>query len=142
MAYLLAALFDDRNTAECAARQLDGAGFMRENIHVWNRHDHPAMLRQGADQTGGDTMLGSLRSFFRDIFGEEHYDRHAYSDALEQGAILLVYTSDVERDVDKAAEIVDTFHPLQLDTPGGWRAAGVVHHNVSGASGAIPERRE
>jgi hypothetical protein len=141
MAYILAALFDDKPTAERAAGQLASAGFIPENIHVWDREDRPDMLRQGADAPDGDTMLGSLRSFFRDIFGEEHYSRHAYSDALERGEILLLYSAETERDIDNAAEIVETFHPLTLDTPGGWRDAGGLRHGTSAASGSIPSRR-
>lgn len=141
MAYILAALFDTRDTAERAAGQLAAAGFIPENIHVWDKEDHPDLFRKGADVADSDTALGSLRSFFRDIFGEEHYSRHAYSDALDRGEILLMYSSEAERDIDNAAEIVETFHPLSLDTPGGWRDAGGLRHDASASSGSIPSRR-
>jgi hypothetical protein len=141
MAYILAALFDDRATADRAAGQLAAAGFIPENIHVWDREDHPDFLRHGIDTAGGDSPWASLRSFFRDIFGEEHYSRHAYSDALERGEILLVYSAETERDIDNAAEIVETFHPLTLDTPGGWRDAGGLRHGINGVSGSNPSRR-
>ena len=130
MRHTLVAVFDNRSDAQNALDELLASGFSRTDASL-----------SGADPTGqtdsvtGDNELltgaheegfgASIKHFFTSLFGSdsnEHASR--YSDAVTRGHHVLTLTTDSEPEVERAADIIERFGPVDIDENHDQRAGG------------------
>jgi hypothetical protein len=119
----LIAVFDNRGDAQSAFDALEAAGFTRGQVRLSEGdptgrpsgnigHGHGST---GAS-TGGTGVLDSIRNFFGTMFGtddSEHVQK--YSDAVTRGHHVLTLTASAEPDLERAADIVERFGPVDID---------------------------
>ena len=121
MRHTLVAVFDNRSDAQNALDELLASGFSRTDASL-----------SSADPTGqtdsvtGDNELltgaheegfgASIKHFFTSLFGSdsnEHAER--YSNAVTRGHHVLTLTTDSEPEVERAADIIERFGPVDID---------------------------
>ena len=120
MQHTLVAVFDNRSDAQNAMDELLAAGFSRTDVNV-----------SSADPTGQtDSLTGTtehtsevhegigaqIKHFFTGLFGSDN-DEHAsrYSDVVSRGHHVLTLVTDSEPEVERAADVVERFGPIDLD---------------------------
>lgn len=146
MQHTLIAVFDNRNDAQSAMTELAGAGFSRDDIRL-SDDDNGALESSGSvvkSGAEGEGIGAHITNFFKGIFGEDTPTvQQQYSTAIEHGHFVLTVTARSEEEVERAADIVERFGPVDIDEKAaGWagasdmpQAAGM--NNLSGAqSGA------
>jgi uncharacterized protein (TIGR02271 family) len=132
MQHTLIAVFDNRNDAENAMNELLSSGFSRQEVK----------LSEG-DATGSTSSLtgspnaevtaerqdegigASIRHWFSDIFGtdnSEHAQR--YSEAVSRGHHVLTVEAADEPEVERAADIVERYGPVDIDEKAAEWAGG------------------
>ena len=130
MRHTLVAVFDNRSDAQNALDELLASGFSRTDASL-----------SSADPTGqtdsvtGDNELltgaheegfgASIKHFFTSLFGSdsnEHAER--YSNAVTRGHHVLTLTTDSEPEVERAADIIERFGPVDIDETHDQLAAG------------------
>jgi len=121
MRHTLVAVFDNRSDAQNALDELLASGFSRTDASL-----------SGADPTGqtdsvtGDNELlagtheegfgASIKHFFTSLFGSDSNEHAArYSDAVTRGHHVLTLTTDSEPEVERAADIIERFGPVDID---------------------------
>jgi len=121
MQHTLVAVFDNRNDAQGAMDELLASGFTRDNVSVSS-----ADLAAGSSATtaAGTTTTttqeegvgASIKNFFESLFGTDH-DQHAirYSNAVTSGQHVLTLTTMSEPDVERAADVIERFGPIDID---------------------------
>jgi uncharacterized protein (TIGR02271 family) len=124
MQHTLVAVFDNRGDAAQALDDLIGSGYARQDVRLSDGDAYGAA--GGQDAAGADESLGSsIKHFFTDLFGGER-DEHArmYSEAVDRGHYVLTVTTDSEHEVERAADIVERYGPLDIDEHAGqWQGA-------------------
>ena len=125
MQHTLIAVFDNRSDAQKALEELVTSGFTRGQARL-SEGDPGAAAGTGSDTgAGGGTFLGGIRHFFSDIFGaERHEAARMYSEAVARGHYVLTLTADSVRDVERAANLVERFGPIDIDEHAQQWAAG------------------
>jgi hypothetical protein len=126
-------VFDNRSDAQNAMDELLASGFTRTDVNV-----------SSADPTGqtsslsGDTartderheegIAASIKHFFTGLFGSDN-DEHAarYSDVVSRGHHVLTLVTQSEPEVERAADIIERFGPVDLDE----------RHDLSGSAGSL-----
>jgi uncharacterized protein (TIGR02271 family) len=98
--------------------ELLASGFTRDNVNV-----------SSADLAGTTTTTGttlgtpheegvgaSIKHFFENLFGTDH-DEHAtrYSNVVTGGQHVLTLTTTSEPDVERAADLIERFGPVDID---------------------------
>jgi uncharacterized protein (TIGR02271 family) len=120
MQHTLVAVFDNRSDAQNAMEELLASGFTNTDVNV-----------SSADPTGQtDSLTGaterddvheegigaSIKHFFTSLFGsdnDEHVSR--YSDVVSRGHHVLTLVTQSEPEVERAADIIERFGPVDLD---------------------------
>jgi hypothetical protein len=131
----VAALFDDRATADRVKTALVDAGVNPTNVRV-----HAGTSLEGVFRTGDanlDADAGrdhGVVAFFRELFGfGEKADvaqandaaHHARAEALRRGAALVVVDAVDSHEADRSVSVIQTFAPLDIDQEAArWREAG------------------
>jgi len=113
MQHTLLAVFDNRGDAEKALDALVAGGFARPRLRLTEGES------AGQPDTAGHGFGAGIRRFFSDIFGSdrsEHAQR--YADAVSGGRHVLSFEADTEDEVERAADIVERFGPVDLDEHG------------------------
>jgi hypothetical protein len=121
MQHTLVAVFDNRSDAQNAMDELLASGFTRTDVNVSS-----ADVTGQADSLTGDTMrtdepheegiAASIKHFFTGLFGsdsDEHVSR--YSDVVSRGHHVLTLVTQSEPEVERAADIIERFGPVDLD---------------------------
>jgi hypothetical protein len=121
MRHTLVAVFDNRSDAQNALDALLASGFARTDASI-----------SSADPTGqsnsvtgaGDPLTSehvegfgaSIRHFFATLFGSDTSE-HAmkYSYAVTRGHHVLTLTTDSEPEVERAADVIERFGPVDID---------------------------
>jgi len=126
MQHTLIAVFDNHNDAVSAKNALLSGGFSSNDVR----------LSHGDETAPGGSMAGSsmsttttttttddepgigtsIKNFFSDIFGADTNEHSAkYSTAVERGNHVLTVNADSEPEVERAADIVEGFGPIDID---------------------------
>lgn len=123
MQHTLLAVFDNRSDARKALEGLVASGFSRQEARL-SEGDPTGQGGLSASASGSasnaradDGSFGSgIRNFFADIFGTDRSE-HAqmYSDAVSGGHYVLTLTVDSEPEVERAADIVERYGPVDID---------------------------
>ena len=130
MAQTLAAVFDNRASAESARQKLIASGFGSERIRLNDSASDysgaPSASSTIANTTGRDDdgFVASIKHFFADLFGS-HEDRYVYAEAVSRGHVVLTLESASDAEIDRASDIVEDFGPLNIEEHSEqWRAGG------------------
>lgn len=123
MQHTLVAVFDNRSDAQSAMDELLASGFTRDNVYVASSD----VTGQAGSVSGTttDTTIGttheegvgaSIKHFFENLFGADN-DVHAarYSTAVAGGQHVLTLTTDSEPEVERAADVIERFGPIDID---------------------------
>ena len=130
MQHTLVAVFDNRSDAQQAQDDLVASGFAREYVRL-SEGDPTGQSSQSdtsllnTTTTGSDVSFGaSIKNFFNDVFGTDRSE-HAqiYSEAVNRGHYVLTLSADSEPEVERAADIVERYGPVDIDEQAEqWRA--------------------
>jgi uncharacterized protein (TIGR02271 family) len=130
MQHTLIAVFDNHNDAMSAKNELLSSGFSSGDVRL--SHGDESAPGGSMSSTGGaapsasttTTTTGdhepgigeSIKNFFSDIFGSDS-DQYStkYSAAVEHGNHVLRVNTDSEAEVERAADIVERFGPIDID---------------------------
>ncbi|MFP5390547.1 MAG: YsnF/AvaK domain-containing protein [Gammaproteobacteria bacterium] len=141
MSHTLVAVFDNRSDAQKALEDLVASGFSRTSARL--SEDDSSTLSSSPstatpastissgvtteDNATTDTGIGSsIRNFFADVFGSDREDHvNLYSNAVNRGHFVLTLTTDTEPEVERAADIVERYGPVDIDEHSqSWGASG------------------
>lgn len=135
-------VFDQYATAQRAAAALAAHGIARDHIHVTGATDEQARGAQSASGSeryaGGEGVVGSIRSFFSEVFGGDEHHSHLdeYSEAVKRGGAVVKVDADEEGEVEQARTMLMREGAVDIDQ----RVAQWRNDETSGASGAASMR--
>lgn len=124
MQHTLIAVFDNHNDAVNAKNELLSSGFSSEDVRLSHGNEDPSIAASGSTTTASTTTdtdsepgIGtSIKNFFSDIFGTDNGEHQAkYSTAIERGNHVLTVNTDSEPEVERAADIVERYGPIDID---------------------------
>jgi hypothetical protein len=121
MRHTLVAVFDNRSDAQNALDELLASGFSRNDASLSSADP----TGQSDSVTGNNELLtgaheegfgASIKHFFTSLFGSDT-NVHAtkYSDAVTRGHHVLTLTTESEPEVERAADIIERFGPVDID---------------------------
>jgi uncharacterized protein (TIGR02271 family) len=118
MQHTLVAVFDNRSDAQNAMDELLAAGFTRDNVNLSSADLAGSTTTTGAtlDAPHEEGVGASIKHFFENLFGTDH-DDHAtrYSNVVTGGQHVLTLTTSAEPDVERAADVIERFGPVDID---------------------------
>jgi uncharacterized protein (TIGR02271 family) len=128
MQHTLIAVFDNRNDARNALEELVSSGYTREQARL--SEGDPTGDASVAANTGvagsaqassdDDSIFSGIRHFFSDIFGTDRgEDARMYSEAISRGNYVLTLSADSLVEVERAADIVERYGPVDIDEQSG-----------------------
>jgi uncharacterized protein (TIGR02271 family) len=134
MEHTLVAVFDQRADAQKALEDLVASGFSRQAARL-SETPAPAAGGTARSAAGDDSFGASIRHFLSDIFGTDRSaDARMYADAVNRGRHVLTLVAASEQDVERAADIVERYGPIDIDEHAQqWR--GDQGSSYSGAAG-------
>ena len=138
MQHTLVAVFDNRGDAQQALEDLVGSGFSRNAARLSEGDPAGDSAAQSRAATGDDSIGASIRHFFTDIFGTERSpDARMYSEAVTRGHYVLTLIADSEPEVERAADIVERYGPVDIDEQSQqWRAGELPQSGAMSQQGA------
>lgn len=147
MQHTLIAVFDNHNDAVNAKNELLSSGFSNEDVRLSHGNEDPSIAASGATTdtaattTDADNEPGigtSIKNFFSDIFGTDNNDHHAkYNTAIERGNHVLTVNTDSEPEVERAADIVERYGPIDIDEQSEKWASGAGMGAMGGMAGSM-----
>lgn len=120
MKHTLVAVFDNRTDAQKALEDLVASGYTRQSVRL-SEGDTTGQTGAGtsgirADDDDDGSFSASVRNFFGDLFGNDRSeDYRMYSEAVSRGHYVLTLDADSEPEVERAADIVERYGPLDID---------------------------
>lgn len=126
MQHTLVAVFDNRTDAQKALEDLVASGFSRQaaRLSEGDPTDQSSLQATSGNTTSTSASAtqeqgsigSSIKNFFSDIFGTDRStDAHMYSAAVTRGHYVLSLTADSEPEVERAADIVERYGPVDID---------------------------
>lgn len=126
MQQTLVVVFDNRSDAQKAMEELVACGYPREQLRL-SEGDPVGDASGAAAASGADdrTFTSGIRHFFSDLFGGQHSESaRMYSEAVARGNYVLTLTAGSLPEVERAADIVARFGPIDIDEHAGlWGGA-------------------
>lgn len=123
----LIAVFDNRGDAQSAIEELVLSGFSRQQIRLseGDPTGAPSATTGAPGSTaaaGAGGLVDSIRTFLSNIFGTDNSEHvQKYSDAVTRGHHVLTLTVADEPEVERAADIVERYGPVDIDEKvAGW----------------------
>jgi uncharacterized protein (TIGR02271 family) len=130
MQHTLIAVFDNHNDAVSAKNELLSSGFSSSDVRLSHGDESapggsmsstsgaaPSTSTTTTTTATSEPGIGeSIKNFFSDIFGSDS-DQYStkYSAAVERGNHVLRVNTDSEPEVERAADIVERFGPIDID---------------------------
>ncbi|HEU4851690.1 MAG TPA: hypothetical protein VFT37_06000 [Telluria sp.] len=126
MQHTLAAVFDNRTSAQQAMDELTRCGFPRQDMALKDSTTDDEAARSDVAVGERDESFGqSVLHFFSDLFGAHHADTHVYTEAVSRGNTVLTYVTDDQDKIERAADIIEAYGPVDIDEyESQWRAGG------------------
>ncbi len=110
----LIAVFDNRGDAQAALDELVSSGFSRAQIRL--NEGETTGAPAATDTSHGGGIVDSIKHFLGSMFGTDDSEYvQKYSDAVTRGHQVLTLTVMEEREVERAADIVERFGPVDID---------------------------
>jgi uncharacterized protein (TIGR02271 family) len=150
MQHTLIAVFDNHNDAVSAKNELLSSGFSSTDVRLSHGDETaPGGSLAGSSSTAStaaDNEPGigaSIKNFFSDLFGTDNHEHtRKYSTAIERGNHVLTVNTDSEPEVERAADIVERFGPIDIDEQsqkwGLTEGSGVMMGSAGSMSGGRP----
>ncbi|MGZ8288028.1 MAG: hypothetical protein ACXW2U_00290 [Telluria sp.] len=134
MQHTLVAVFDNRSDAQKAMDDLLASGFNRTDVRLSEGGTGTTARDEVRDD---ETIASSIKSFFSDLFGSDRSDRlHMYSEAISRGHFVLTVTAPSEPEVERAADRVERYGPIDIDEHAtGWESGATAAGMSAGAMG-------
>ena len=131
------AVYDEFAHAQSAMKQLLSSGFTSSNVHLRPSEDSQsgrtaamqALGQSDTDSQGKSASGGTLRGFFRELFGGHSNETQShgthYEEAVRRGSFVLVVDAVDEQERDVATSVMEQFQPVDIDERAQqWRANG------------------
>ena len=120
MQHTLVAVFDNRADARKALEELLSAGYSRGQARLTEGDPagETSLALDDKAKGGRDdgSILAGIRHFFNDIFGtDRREDARIYADAVSRGHYVLTVSADSVAEVERAADLVERFGPIDID---------------------------
>lgn len=119
MQQTLIAVFDNRGDAQKAQEELVAGGYPREDVRLseGDAAGDASRAQQSASRSDSDSSFTSgIRNFFSDLFGTDRSEpAQMYSEAVSRGNYVLTLTAATLPEVERAADIVERFGPIDID---------------------------
>lgn len=110
----LIAVFDNRGDAQSAVDALAAAGFARQQMTLSAGDPTGAPAQDTTSHNEG--IVDSVKHFLSSMFGTDDSEYvQKYSDAVTRGHHVLTLTVPNEPEVERAADIVERFGPVDID---------------------------
>ncbi|MET0857421.1 MAG: hypothetical protein ABWY27_11775 [Telluria sp.] len=110
----LIAVFDNRGDAQSAIDALAAAGFARQQMTLSEGDPTGAPGKDTAPHSEG--LVDSIKHFLSSMFGTDDSEYvQKYSDAVTRGHHVVTLTAPNEPEVERAADIVERFGPVDID---------------------------
>lgn len=123
MQHTLIAVFDNRSDAQKAMDDLLASGFSRSEMRL--SESDTTSGGASTDVRTDDSIGSSIKHFFTDLFGTDRNERvQVYSEAVARGHHVLSVTAPNEPEVERAADIVERYGPVDIDEKSSAWAAG------------------
>jgi uncharacterized protein (TIGR02271 family) len=146
MSHTLAAVFDNRHDAERARDAVLAGGFRDQEVKLSASDSGTgsgagigsAQPASSTEAGRDDTSIGSsIKHFFSNLFGDDDEDTHTYTEAVNRGHQVLTVQGETLQDVERAADIIEGYGPLDIDErKSEWTAAGWTGAQLAGATAA------
>jgi hypothetical protein len=121
MQQTLVVVFDNRADAQRAMNELVACGYPREQLRLSDSAATDAASRAALDHS----FMSGVRHFFSDLFGHERSESaRMYSEAVARGNHVLTLTAGSLPEVERAADIVERFGPIDIDEHASLWAGG------------------
>jgi hypothetical protein len=136
MQHTLVAVFDNRDDAKQAMDELLASSFTSTNVRL-SQGDVAGTTdtitpAHAATSNDDDSIATSIRNFFSDIFGsDDSVHAQRYSSAVTSGQYVLTVGPVSEPEVERAADIVERFGPIDIDE----ESSGSEYGSVEGGLG-------
>jgi uncharacterized protein (TIGR02271 family) len=139
MQHTLIAVFDNRSDAQKAMDELLQCGFARDEVRL--TEDTGASLggQSAAGATADEGVTAKVKHFFTDLFGTDNREHsEKYATAVSQGHHVLTVTAADEPEIERAADVVERYGPVDIDEKAAqWGGgAGVARSEAMRMSGA------
>jgi uncharacterized protein (TIGR02271 family) len=128
------AVFDEYGDAQSAVNALyQEGGFTRADVKLSPAEDTDDARRQSlraqanSDVNAADTGGWNIGDFFKSLFGTDQHgdDAGVYAEAVRRGAYMVSVDAPTESQADRAADILQRFHAVDLEQRAqGWRSGG------------------
>lgn len=151
MQHTLVAVFDNRSDAQNALDELVSSGFSRSDVNLSSadptgQTDSLTGATDTLDTPHEEGIGASIKHFFTGLFGSDN-DAHVskYSDAVTRGHHVVTLTTTSEPEVERAADIIERFGPVDIDerhdltaaqAMAGGAASSGMYAGTSSSSGA------
>lgn len=132
--HTLVAVFDNNSDAQKAKADLLASGFNSSDVRLSaGGTEASATTTADHDESIGD----SISNFFSNLFGTGSNDRSAvYSNAVSRGNCVLTVTAQSEDEVERAADLVERYGPIDIDeTSSEWSAGSTSGMNAGAMAG-------
>jgi uncharacterized protein (TIGR02271 family) len=147
MQHTLIAVFDNHADAMSAKNELLSSGFSSSDVRL-SHGDETApggSMSTTSTTTTTDDEPGigtSIKNFFSNIFGSDNNEHSTkYSTAVQHGNHVLTVDTDSEPEVERAADIVERYGPIDIDEQsakwGAGTGAGVSSGAMMGSAGSM-----
>lgn len=139
MQHTLVAVFDNRSDAQKAMDDLLAGGFNRSDVRLSEGGAAAGTAASGSDLREDESIGESIKNFFSDLFGSDRGDRmEQYSEAISRGNYVLTVTAPNEPEVERAADLVERYGPIDIDEhASGWSAGPTAGGSAGMGAGAM-----
>lgn len=157
MQHTLAAVFDNRSSAQQAMDELTNSGFPRADVTLKDTSGATGM--DAGDNSVSNTVTStdnnardddgsigsSIKNFFSNLFSDDDdHDASVYSEAVNRGNCVLTLNATSEDEVERAADIVERYGPIDIDehvtqwSASGWTGAGSMRSGAGAQQASAP----
>lgn len=119
MSHTLAAVFDNRSSAQQAMDELISTGFPRSGVSL-QEAGAGASYAAGSDD---GSFLSGIKHLFNSLFSRD--DASVYAEAIQRGNCVLTLNARSEDEVERASDVIERYGPIDIDEHAlQWRASG------------------
>jgi uncharacterized protein (TIGR02271 family) len=139
MQHTLIAVFDNRSDAQKAMDELLQCGFARDEVRLTEDTGASIGGQSAAGATADEGVTAKVKHFFTDLFGTDNREHsEKYATAVSQGHHVLTVTAADEPEIERAADVVERYGPVDIDEKAAqWGGgAGVARSEAMRMSGA------